>query len=126
MTREEYNEMCLELIKRGYKRNFGELEKPRDDGMNYYYKVIERRKNEYGEERAINQLFFKIWSLEKYRDRVPYNSLYSLEPVIMFSRSIDERIDLTLCHPRFSIDECEEIANKFGKWVDENIEEKHD
>ena len=126
MTREEYNEMCLELIKRGYKRNFGELEKPAEDGKNYYYKVIERREDEDGDSRAVNQLFFYIWHLEKYRDITPLNSLYSLEPIIMISRNVDERIDLHLSYPEFSIDECEEMAVKFGKWSDENIKENKD
>ena len=126
MTKEQFDKACQELRERGYRRNFGNDEFPKGNGWNYYYKVIERRDDGCGELRAINQLLFKIWHFEEFRDRVPDEGMYALEPVVMFSRNTGERIDLTLSHPKFSIDELEEIAVKFGKWADENIEEKEE
>ena len=128
MTREELMTALAELKSRGYKRNFKDEELPRilaesKHSSHYYYKVIERRKDKWGDSRAINQLFFKIWSLEAYRDRLNTDSLYSLEPVVCVSRNIDERVDLSLSFPDRDIDECEQIAEKFGKWVDENVKE---
>ena len=124
MTKEQFDKTCQELRERGYRRNFRNDETLRGDGWNYYYKVIERRDDGFGEERAINQLLFKIFHLNEFKDRVPKESMYALEPVVMFSRNTSERIDLTLSYPMFSIDELEDIAIKFGEWADKNIEER--
>ena len=124
MTKEQFDKSCQELRNKGYKKNFQDGDVLDDRGLNYYYKVIEYREDEYGDNRAINQLLFKIWHFEEFYDRVPKESMYSLEPVVMFSRSTNERIDLTLSDPKFSIDELEEIAVAFGKWADKNIAKK--
>lgn len=124
MTKEQFNKSCQELRDKGYKKNFRDGEVLNGKGWNYYYKVIEYREDEYGDNRAINQLLFKIWHFEEFYDRVPAEAMYSLEPVVMFSRSTDERVDLILSHPIFSIDELEEIAIAFGKWADKNIAKK--
>lgn len=123
MTKEKFNQMCADLEQRGYKRNFKKGERLKGNGWHHYWKTLERRKDKWGDERAINMLIFKIWHFEDYADRVPAEGMYNLEPVVMFSRSSDERIDLSLSHPKRSIDELEEIAVKFGKWADENIKE---
>ena len=75
-----------------------------DEGGHYLYKVIEYSDDKYGDTRAINQLILKVWNLEKYADRVPEESLYSIEPVIMFSRDTDERIDLHFHYPKHTIE----------------------
>lgn len=123
MTKEQFMQACAELEQRGYKRNFGKDQQPKGNGINDYWKVIEWREDKYGESRAVNQLLFKIWHFEEFRDRCPDNSLYSLEPIIAFSRNISERIDLCLSYPERSIDELEELAAKFGKWAEENLQE---
>lgn len=130
MNKEELLKAFDKLEKSGYRKNFRmeELDKilaKEPLGLpKYFYKVIERRYNErWDENRAINQLLFKIYSLEYYKDRITGDSLYSLEPVIMYSRNVNERIDLTLSYPDRSIEEIEEIAEKFGKWCDANIRE---
>lgn len=92
----------------------------------YYYKTIDRDYDKYGDSRAINQILFRPWSLWEFRDRVPKDNWLSFEPVIMFSRDCDERIDLHLQYPERSINEIEEIAKKFGEWCKENIKEIKD
>lgn len=116
MTKEQFDKMCQELLDRGYKYNKGNaIFEP------YYYKNIEYREDKYGKRRAINLLMFKVWDYTRFADRISEISYYSLEPIIQYSREIDERIDVTLSHPKRSIDELEEIAIKFGEWADKNI-----
>lgn len=124
MTREQFLEKCKEFEEKGYKRNFRDGQKIDSNGTHYYYKVIEYADNEYGETRAINMLLFKIYNFEDYYDRVPAESMYAFEPVVMFSRTTDERIDLILSYPKFPIEYLEEKAKSFGEWAKKNIELK--
>ena len=124
MTIEDLRKVIKNLESRGYRKNFeeGDLFKPNQSGyFNYYYKVIDRGVDKYGDSRAINQLLFRVWSLYEFRDRIKSDSLYSLEPVISFSREIDERIDISLQYPERDIDELEKIAKDLGEWIKENI-----
>lgn len=128
MTKEELLNTIDDLVNnRGYFKNFkdGELDKilseSKDGYWTYLYKVIERIEQEDEGTRASNMLIFRIWSLEKYKERVNSEHLYSLQPIVMISRNTSERIDLNLQYPEFSIDELEEIAAKFGKFCDENV-----
>lgn len=130
MTKKEFLKVCKELYKRGYKRNFKmqDLYRPNYSGVfKYYYKVIDETRDKYGDRLVLNQLFFRPWSLWEFRDRLPNDDNWlSFEPVIMFGRSSDERIDLQLQYPDRSIDELEEIAINFGKWCKENVREIKD
>lgn len=128
MTKKEFLKVCKELYGRGYRRNFKmkDLYKPNYSGLfNYYYKVIERGHDKYGDTWAINQLFFRPWSYWEYRDRLPSSpdSWLSFEAVVVFGRNSDERVDLHLQYPERSIDELEEIAKNFGEWCKKNIKE---
>lgn len=125
MTKEEFLKRCKELESKGYKKNFKDGEKINSNGTHYYYKAIEYADDGYDGTRAINQLLFKIYNLEDYYDRVPPESMYAFEPVIMFSRTTDERIDLTLSYPKFPVEYIEEKAKSFGEWAKENIELIH-
>lgn len=129
MNKKEFLKTCKELYKRGYRRNFKmkDLYKPDYSGLFYhYYKVIDREEDKYGDNRAVSQLLFRPWSLWEFRDRLKTDNWLSFEPVIMFGRSSDERIDLTLQHPKRSIDEIEEIAKDFSNWCKQNIREIKD
>ena len=129
MNKKEFLKACKELYKRGYKRNFKmkDLYKPNYSGLfYYYYKVIDREEDKYGDNRAINQLLFRPWSLWEFRDRLNTDNWLSFEPVISFSREVDERIDLTLQFPERNIDELEQIAKNFGEWCKQNIKEIED
>lgn len=127
MTKEELLKAIDELASCGYIKNFTDDEL--DDRLmsqysghqTYLYKVISRSDDEYGASRAVNILQYRIWSFEPYRDRVADESLYSLEPVVTISRTTNERIDLQLDHPKRTIEECETIAEEFGKFCNENI-----
>lgn len=124
MNKKEFLKTCKELYKRGYRRNFKmkDLYKPNYSGLfYYYYKVIDREEDKYGDSRAINQLLFRPWSLWEFRDRLHSDNWLSLEPIISFSREVDERIDLQLQFPERSIDELEQIAKDFGEWCKQNI-----
>lgn len=126
MTKKEFLKVSKELYKRGYRRNFKmkDLYKPNYSGLfYYYYKVIDREEDKYGDSRAINQLLFRPWSLWEFRDRLHSDNWLSLEPIISFSREVDERIDLQLQFPERSIDELEQIAKDFGEWCKQNIRE---
>ena len=126
MNKKEFLKACKELYKRGYRRNFkmSDLYKPNYSGLfYYYYKVIDREEDKYGDNRAINQLLFRPWSLWEFRDRLHSDNWLSLQPVISFSREVDERIDLELQFPERSIDELEQIAKDFGEWCKQNVRE---
>ena len=129
MNKKEFLKACKELYKRGYKRNFKmkDLYKPNYSGLfYYYYKVIDREEDKYGDNRAINQLLFRPWSLWEFRDRLNTDNWLSLEPIVSFSREVDERIDLTLQFPERNIDELEQIAKNFREWCKQNIKEIED
>lgn len=124
MNKKEFLKACKELYKRGYRRNFkmSDLYKPNYSGLfYYYYKVIDREEDKYGDNRAINQLLFRPWSLWEFRDRLNTDNWLSLEPTVSFSREVDERIDLDLQFPERSIDELEQIAKNFGDWCKQNV-----
>lgn len=127
LNKKEFLKVCKELYKRGYRRNFkmSDLYKPNYNGLfYYYYKVIDETKDKYGDRLVITQLLFRPWSLWEFRDRLPNgNNWLSFEPIVMFGRNSDERIDLLLSHPERSIDEIEQIAKDFGEWCKTNIRE---
>lgn len=125
MDKKEFLKTCKELYKRGYRRNFKMRDLYNSDhtGLFYhYYKVMDRQKDKYGNSRAINQILFRPWSFWEFRDRLPNsNNWISFEPVILFSREVDETIELRLQFPERSIDEIEEIAKKLGEFIKKNI-----
>lgn len=130
MNKSEFLKVCKELCKRGYRRNFTmkDLYKDNYSGLfHYYYKVMDETRDKYGDRLVLSQLLFRPWSLWQFRDRLPNSDNYlSFEPVIMFGRSSNERIDLTLSHPERSIEELEQIAKDFGEWCKKNIREIKD
>ena len=115
MTKQEYNEYIEVLKRRGYKFGGSRYDNP------YYYKVIEYRKDEDGDSRAVCQLVFNLYETEDNRFGKTY---YSIEPVIMVSRNIEERLDFNVCHPKRSIEDYERIAKEFMKFVDVYVDIK--
>ena len=109
MTKKEYNNYKEELKERGY-----QFVGSRYEERCYYYKVIEYRKDKYGDKRAVCQLLFHQYEAEDIHD-------YSIEPTVLISRDIDERLDFKISYPQRSIEECERIAEEFMKFVDVNI-----
>lgn len=113
MTKQEYNDYIEALKGRGYQ--FG------DSWYNnsYYSKVIEYRKDEDGNRRAVCQLVFNIYKMEFSSD----DAYYSIVPVVVVTRNDDERLDFTIGSPKRSVEECEHLAKEFLRWVDNNINE---
>lgn len=109
MTKQEYEDSIEVLKRRDYKFRGSWYDSP------YYYKVIEYRKDEDGDSRAVCQLLFYLYETEDNRSGEVY---HSIEPVVMVSRNIEERLDLTISHPKRSIEDCERIAKEFVSWVD--------
>ena len=112
MTKNEYDAYIQALKDHGYKFCGSWYNKP------YCYKVIKYRKDKDGDNRAVCQLLFYLYELKDNRFGKTY---YSIEPVVMVSRNIEERLDFNVCHPKRSIEECERIAKEFMRWVDMNI-----
>ena len=109
MTKQEYEDYIEVLKRRGYKFCGSWYGNP------YYYKVIEYREDEDGDSRAVCQLLFYLYGTKDNRRGEVY---HSIEPIVMVSRNIEERLDLTISHHKRSIEECERIAKEFMKWVD--------
>lgn len=127
MDEKEFLKVSKELYKMGYRRNFKmkDLYKSDYSGLfYYYYKVIDETRDKYGDRLVLTQLLFRPWSLWEFRDRLPDSDSYlSFEPIIMFGRSSNERMDLSLQFPERSIDELEQIAKDFSEWCKQNIRE---
>ena len=118
MTKQEYNEYIEALKERGYK-----FVGSRYNDRPYYYKAIEYRDDGEGDSRAVCKLLFYLFETKDNRNG---NVYYSIEPVGMVSRNIEERLDFIISNPKRSIEECERIAKEFLRWVNININEYQD
>ena len=112
MTKQEYNVYIEALKGQDYQFWGSWYNRP------YYSKVIEYRKNEDGDSRAVCQLLFYFYEL---KDNRSGNVYYSIVPIVVVSRNTEERLDFTISHPKRSIKDYERIAKEFMKWVDINI-----
>ena len=115
MTKQEYEDYIEALKEHGYKFVCND-----NNYKIYCYKVIEYRDDGEGDSRAVCQLVFNLYETEDNRFGKTY---YSIEPVVMVSRNIEERLDFNICHPKRSIEQCELLAKEFLRWVDMNIKE---
>lgn len=122
MTREEYNKLAEELQSRGYKK----YPSPRLVTEDYaWFKSFGEGKFE--EDRSNYQICFDVFDFSPYTDREPYfrDEPYGIEPLILISRTIDERVDLHLSSTKVNsnnIDEIERIAESFYQWAEKEIE----
>lgn len=124
MTREEFIEFEKLLVSNGYNKYSGW-----HDASFTYYKSFGKGNNKYDDERSLYQIGFSVYNFEEYADRNPHLKFnpISIQPVIMVSRIIDERIDLDVMsdyEDETSIKRIEEIADSFFKWVEDNIKIK--
>lgn len=113
MTKQDYNDYIEALKDHGYKFCGSWYNKP------YYYKAIEYRDDGEGDSRAVCQLVFNLYETEDNRFGKTY---YSIEPVVIVSRNIEERLDFIISNLKRSIEECEHLAKEFLRWVDVNID----
>lgn len=120
MTQEIYDSFCEDLQKRGYKKY------PAPSRGDYaWFKGF--GESDYEEDRRNYQICFEVYDFRKYADREPYfrTNPYGVEPMVLISRTIDERVDLHLSHTKVednNIDEIERLAESFFNWVEKEVE----
>ena len=122
MTVEEYNKLAEELQRRGY-RKYPSSQFRGEDWA--WFKSF--GKSAYEEGRNNYQICFDVIDFSPYADREPYfrDNPYGIEPLVLISRTVDERVDLHLSHTKVddqNIDEIERLAESFFKWVEKEVE----
>ena len=123
MTREEYNKLTEELQRRGY-RKYPSPRFSKDDDWAWFKSFGE---SAYEEDRSNYQVCFDVTDFSPYAYREPHfrDNPYGIEPLVLISRTIDERVDLHLSHIKVNdnnIDEIERLAESFFKWVEKEVE----
>ena len=122
MTHEEYNKLVSELQRRGYRK----YPSPRFRKDDYaWFKSFGESKFE--DNRSNYQVCFDVIDLSPYADREPRfkEAPYGIEPLILISRTIDERVDLHLSHIKVddnNITKIEQLAESFFNWIEKEIE----
>ena len=122
MTHKEYDKFTEELKRRGYRK----YPSPRFRGKDYaWFKSF--GKSQFEEDRSNYQICFDVIDFSPYADRVPSfrDNPYGIEPLVLISRTIDERVDLQLSYTKVddnNIDEIERLAESFYRWAEQEIE----
>ena len=124
MTHEEYNKFCEDLKQRGYRKYPSPRYSIHREDYAWFKSFGESK---FEEDRSNYQVCFDVFDFSPYADREPFlrDSPYSIEPQILISRSINERVDLHLSHTKVddtNIDEIERLAESFFKWVEKEVE----
>lgn len=120
MTKKELETFEERLKENGYKKYEGYKESDYT-----YYKSFGRGDNKYDEDRSNYQIGFLVYDFSEYayRDNHLNDNPYSIQPIIMVSRVIDERVDLDIVLDvnKDGIERVESLAESFFKWVEDNI-----
>ena len=122
MTQEEYNKFTEDLKQRGYRK----YPSPRFQRDAYaWFKSF--GESEYDEDRSNYQVCFDVFDFSEYDKREPYFTQhpFGIEPMVLVSRCVDERVDLHLSHIKIedhNIDEIERLAESFYKWAEKEVE----
>ena len=122
MTQEEYNKLTEELQRRGY-RKYPSPRFRKDDWA--YFKSF--GESQFEEDRSNYQICFDVFDFSPYADREPSfrDNPYGIEPLVLISRTIDERVDLQLSYTKVkdnNIDEIERLAESFYRWAEKEVE----
>lgn len=122
MTQEEYNKLVDELQQIGYRKY--PSPRFRKDSWAWFKSF---GKFTYEEGRSNYQVCFDVIDFSPYANRDPSfrDNPYGIEPLILISRTVDERVDLHLSHAKVkenNIDEIERLAESFFKWVEKEVE----
>ena len=104
METEKVKQIERQLESRGYKRYTKNLIGNED------YAYMKTTRNADGELKYIISHGFYDW-----RDKVCVLEDYGYSVTIVLGNT-DELVDVTLTHPEFSVDECEEIADKLAEF----------
>lgn len=105
MDAEKVNQIKRQLERRGYKRHTKNLIGKED----YAYMRTERYAD--GELKHIISHSFYDW-----RDEVGVLEDYGYSITIVLGSAGSERVDVTFTQPKFSVAECEEIAEKLAEF----------
>ena len=103
MDEKKVNQIKLKLERRGYKRYTQNLIGNED------YAYMKTTRNADGELKYIISHGFYDWE-----DNKGALENYGYTPTIVLGAAGSERIDVVLTEPEFSVDECEEIADKLA------------
>lgn len=122
MTQEEYNKLVTELQQRGYRKY--PSPRFRKDSWAWFKSFGE---SQFEEDRSNYQVCFDVIDFSPYADREPSfkDDPYGIEPLVLISRTVDERIDLHLSYTKVddnNIDEIERLAESFYRWVEKEVE----
>lgn len=104
METEKVKQIERQLERRGYKRYTKNLIGNED------YAYMKTTRNADGELKYIISHGFYDW-----RDKVGVLEDYGYSATIVLGNT-DERVDVTLTQPKFSVSECEEIAEKLAEF----------
>ena len=104
METEKVKQIKRQLERRGYKRYTKNLIGNED------YAYMRTVRDTDGELKYIISHGFYDWS-----DEVGVLEDYGYSATIVLGNT-DERVDVTLTHPKFSVEECEEIAEKLAEF----------
>ena len=110
MNAEKVKQIKRQLESRGYKRYTNNLVSNED------YAYMKTTRNADGELKYIISHGFYDW-----RDEVGVVEDYGYSITIVLGNT-DERIDVTLTQPKFSVEECEEIAEKLAEFFNPYFE----
>lgn len=121
MTREEYNKLVTELQRRGY-RKYPSPRLRKDDWA--WFKSFGESAHKEG--RSNYQVCFDVVDFSPYADRDSRfkEDPYGIEPLVLISRTADERVDLHLSHTKVdnnNIVEIERLAESFFKWIEKEV-----
>ena len=123
MTHEEYNRFVEELQQRGYRKYPSPRYRLHREDYAWFKSFGE---SAYEEDRSNYQICFDVFDFSPYSNREPSfrDNPYGIEPLVLISRTIDERVDLHLCYTKVddnNIDGIERLAESFYKWVEKEI-----
>ena len=123
MTREEYNKFCEDLKQRGYRKYPSPRYSIHREDYAWFKSFGE---SAHEEDRSNYQICFDVIDCSPYADREPRfkEAPYAIEPLVLISRTVDERVDLHLCYTKVDdndIDEIERLAESFYKWIEKEV-----
>lgn len=122
MTHKEYDKFTKELKRRGY-RKYPSPRFSKDDDWAWFKSFGESK---YEEDRSNYQVCFDVVDFSPYANRDSFfrENPYGIEPLVLISRTIDERVDLHLSHTKVddqNIDEIERLAESFYRWAEKEV-----
>ena len=124
MTHEEYNRFTEELQRRGYRKYPSPRYSIHRENYAWFKSFGE---SQFEEDRSNYQICFDVIDFSPYADREPRfkEAPYGIEPLVLISRTIDERVDLHLSYTKVddnNIDEIERLAESFYRWTEKEVE----